>query len=238
MSKNQRPEQLSLAVSLRDDATFGNFLVEDGNRLLLEALYAFAKGEGDLNLLLWGREGSGLTHLLQSCVTQAERTKKLEIHYIPLKDMLGHSASEVLEGLDTLDLLCLDDIDCIAGNSHWERELFHLYNRLRDRGGRLLLASHNSPAGLKIELADLKSRVCGSVVYAVQTLSDEAKITALQLRAKNRGMDMSPEVANYIYLRSPRGNRDLFKTLDLLDEATLQEKRLLSIPFVKTILGF
>ena len=61
---------------------------------------------------------------------------------------------------------------------------------------------------------------------------------ALQLRAKGRGMEMSDEVAKFILSRAPRDTNDLFHLLDHLDDASLQQQRKLTIPFVKDVLSF
>jgi DnaA family protein len=44
------------------------------------------------------------------------------------------------------------------------------------------------------------------------------------------------EVANFIIQRVPRDMNALFNLLDRLDRASLQEKRKLTIPFVKQVL--
>jgi DnaA family protein len=233
--RSQTPVQLSLGVSLRDDATFANFYIAEGNEQAVHALREFGAGDGEGNLVLWGSRGAGLTHLLQACCHQAFE-KKINVQYLPLRDLVGYAPEDVCEGLDKMSLVCLDDIDQICGNRQWELALFHLFNRLRDAGHRLLVASHTSPPSLPLLLPDLKSRLLGGVVYHLRALNDSEKALALQLRAKGRGMEMSDEVARFILSRGPRDTNDLFHLLDHLDDASLQLQRKLTIPFVKEVL--
>ena len=230
-------EQLSLGVSLRDDATFENFFVGQGNALVVHALRQFSQSEGDQNLVLWGSNGSGLSHLLQACCHAAHQEHHV-IQYLPLASMIDYSPKDVCEGLDRLPLLCLDGIEAICGNYAWEQAIFHLFNRLRDAGNRLLMASHTSPAQLALVLPDLQSRLLGSVVYHLHPLDDEEKGKALQLRAKKRGMDMSEDVCRYILSRAPRDTSKLFALLNTLDAATLQHQRKLTIPFIKEVMAY
>lgn len=229
--------QLSLGVSLRDDATFHNFYIGKGNDLVVHALQQFSRAEGEQNIMLWGRAGAGLTHLLQaSC--HAAHQQKLDIQYLPMGEMASFAPKPVCEGLDQFPLVCIDDIEQICGNGQWEQTVFHLFNRLRDAGHRLLIASHSSPAALPMLLPDLKSRLLGSVIYQLHALDDSEKACALQMRAKARGMDMPEEVSRFILSRAVRDSGQIFALLDLLDRASLQHQRKLTIPFVKEVLGF
>jgi DnaA-homolog protein len=231
------PLQLSLGVSLKDDATFGNFYVADGNAQTLHALREFSACRGEGNLLLWGNRGAGLTHLLQACC-HAAHEQNISVQYLPLGDLVGYAPEDVCDGLDKVSLVCLDGVDEICGRQNWEQILFHLYNRLRDAGHRLLIASHTSPASLPLLLPDLKSRWLGSVIYHLHGLNDQQKAFALQLRAKVRGMEMPDEVAKYILSRAPRDTNDLFNLLNRLDDASLQWQRKLTVPFVREVLVF
>jgi DnaA-homolog protein len=227
--------QLSLGISLRDDATFENFYVGQENQLAIHALKQFSQSSGDQNIVVWGREGSGLTHLLQaSC--HAAFVARLDIQYLPLTDLVGYDPQQVCDGLDQFGLVCLDGFDAVCGNELWEQAIFHLFNRLRDRGHRLLIASHTSPSCLPLQLPDLLSRILGSVIYHLHALDDVEKSKALQLRAKVRGMEMSAEVSRYILSRAGREMTDLFALLNTLDSASLQHQRKLTIPFVKEVL--
>ncbi|MBX2858232.1 MAG: DnaA regulatory inactivator Hda [Cellvibrionaceae bacterium] len=230
------PIQLSLGVSLRDDRTFKNFYSADGvNQQVLSAIKGLAEGVND-NLIIWGRRGSGLTHLLQAACHDASNNA-FSIQYLPLHDMLGYAAEDVCDGLAHVDLVCIDGIDSICGNRQWERAVFNLFNDIRDAGNCLLFASHTSPPALPILLADLKSRLLSCTVYHVEKLSDDDKRVAMIKRAAARGMEMPQDVARFILNRACRDTSTLFELLDCLDDASLQKQRKLTIPFVKEVLG-
>jgi len=233
-----RPQQLSLGVSLHDEATFGNFFLppETSNRQAVAALQDQLSTGGEKLLYLWGAPGAGLTHLLQAACHCAYARKR-SAQYLPLKELAGFAPQSLLEGLESLDLLCLDSIDAVAGNPAWEEALFDLFNRVQEAGGHLLFSALQGPRELALGLADLQSRLEWCAVYHIAVLSDEEKQAALQMRARARGMEMGLDVAQYILSRAPRDMNDLFLLLDRLDERSLQEQRKLTIPFVKQILG-
>ena len=233
----EAPKQLSLGVSLREDTTFDNYWVMASNQLVVSALRRFARAEGDAILTLWGDAGCGATHLLQACCHEAS-TYRLAAQYLPLDQTLHYEPAAVLEGLEALEVVCLDGVDALVGQAAWEQQLFHLYNRMKDAGRYLLMAFARSPAALNWHLPDLKSRVLGAVVYHVTPLDDVALSQSLQARAAARGMHLAPEVADYLLTRGARDTHSVFAVLDQLDAASLEQQRRLTIPFVKRVLGW
>lgn len=233
------PQQLSLGVSLRDDATFANFYQspDAGNRQVAGLLQEFSSGDQrEQAIFLWGESGSGVTHLLQSVCQVAEGAGR-SFQYLPLADLIEGEPEVILDGLDDLDLVCIDDLHLIEGHANWQTALFHLYNRLRDSGHQLLLGARKPPHGLSLDLADLQSRLQWGLTFQLHPLSDADKLAALRQRSRLRGFNLPEDVAQYILHRAPRNTRALFACLEQLDRASLQAQRKITIPFVKQVLN-
>src|SRR5690606_31694421 len=145
------PRQLSLGVSLKDDATFTNFHAPAGgaNAQMVAAVRAQLQVGGERFIYLWGGSGVGLTHLLQASCHLAE-AQQLRVQYLPLKELVGFAPEALLDRLDQLDLVCLDGLDAVAGKRDWEQALFNLYNALREGEGRLLVAAETNPRELAL----------------------------------------------------------------------------------------
>jgi len=231
-----RPQQqLALNVQLRDDATWENFLCPDKVQALLKAVQEQLMPQGEPLIYLYGPADTGKSHLLQAACHIAGATPAL---YLPLSELLEYSPEEVLQGVETMGLVCLDDIHQVMGNEHWEQALFHFFNRAREQSCRLLVSAPCSPRELQLGLADLRSRLSWGVVYQLQSLNDEERKSVLRFRAERRGLRLSPEVASYISDRGPRTLASLLELLDKLDAASLVEQRALSIPFVRKALNW
>jgi len=227
-------KQLPLSVTFREDAVFDDFLPGDNAQTVGALRHALARLDDHL-LYLWGAPGSGLSHLLQAAVHELQ-TQGLEGVYLPLAECLEYG-TEALEGLDELDVVALDDIDLIIGRPEWEEAVFHLFNRLRDTGRVLMVTSHSSPLHQSIELPDLKSRLSWGLTFQVQPLSDEQKMDWLIWKARRRGLTLEPDVAAFLINRVARSMNVLVEAFDKLDQHSLAEKRRLTIPFVKSVLG-
>ena len=215
--------QLPLQIKLNDAATFANFYAA-GN----EELVSLLKQGTEPYIYIWSAEAAGKTHLLQSVCLASEK----QSIYLPLGEF-EQLSPEILDGLEQYNVICLDDINAIAGQLEWEEALFHLYNRVKEAGGHLRVAGTATVNQLSIKLPDLVSRLNWGPVFHLHSLTDEQKAKALKMRASLRGFDMSDEVANYLINHYPRDMHNLFAILDRLDEATLQAQRRLTIPFIK-----
>ncbi|MFP5344319.1 MAG: DnaA regulatory inactivator Hda [Gammaproteobacteria bacterium] len=222
--------QLPLQVTLNDNASFANFVAGENGEAL-----AAVQGDTQRVIYLWGTSASGKTHLLQaSCRKAAEQG--LQAAYLPLAQM-SELSTTVLDDLEQLALICLDDVQAVAGHAEWERALFHLYNRVRDSGARLLVAADTAPAALPITLPDLASRLSWGLVLQLRPLQDAGKLTALQQRARNRGIELPDEVGRFLLARFTRDLPGLLEFLQRLDLASLAAQRKLTIPLVRQLIN-
>lgn len=227
--------QLPLRIGFTRRARFANF-VTGANAALIEALSAWVAGRIPGGLFyLWGAPGSGRSHLL-AAAGDAVESAAAPFAYVPLAQA-GRLAPELLEGLESRGLVCVDDIDTVAGVSAWDEALFHLYNRLGNSGTRLLVSAACSPAKLRPGLADLKSRLASGLTYHLQPLDDEGKRALVRQQAAERGLELSPEAADYLLSRCPRDTRALVGLVERLDTAAMAAQRRLTIPFLRSQLG-
>jgi DnaA family protein len=224
---NKVPSQLTLSVRLRDDITFNNFFA-GSNMLAIQSLRSSLYP----TIFLWGGKGVGCSHLLQALCADLQPSTL----YLPLDEVISHG-TDVFHELENLKVVCLDNVEVIAGNIEWEEAFFHLFNRLRDSGTRLIMAAHAAPRELAIGLADLQSRLSSAVVFHIQALNDEEKAKVLTLRAHLRGLELTDEVSSFIVKRSARDMSSLLMLLEKLDQQSFSEKRKLTINFVKEVLG-
>lgn len=230
----QQPDQLTLGVSLDDNATFENFLVAARNEQAVATLAG--GGRSEQLLLIWGSTGCGLTHLLQAACHR-EAGRQHGSLYLPMREA-AELHPEILQGVNSLSLVCIDDVQHIAGNAQWETALFTAFNAIRDSHTQLILAAHSAPAALPIQLQDLHSRLQSCLVFHISELDDREKLQVLQLRARNRGMELSDSVGEFILQRAERNLAALMNILDQLDRVSLSQQRRLTIPLVKAALGW
>lgn len=227
--------QLALPLQLADHAVFASFL-PSGNEALVATLDDIARsptgGRKGHGCWFWGPAASGKTHLIQAvCEAAGDRSA-----YVPMS-MIAAAGPQVLDGLASREIVCIDDVDEVAGKGDWESALFNLYNQLTDVGGDLIVSASSAPRESAFSLSDLQSRFAKLPVFQLHELDDNECVLALQLRSRHRGLELPDDTAQYLLRRSRRDMASLYELLDTLDKEALRAKRRLTIPFVRDVIG-
>jgi len=235
----KKVSQLTLSVQLPDDETFASFQSES-NQMVVQQLTYFLDHMGDEykqvhSLYLFGLTGVGKSHLLHASCAYADTlgVTSLCLSFSELTQL----SVDVLDGLENIDLVCLDDIQLIAGNKKWQQGVFDLYNRMIEQNKCLIITGDQSVAQLNISLPDLVSRLSWGLTEQLKPLSDKEKSFALQYRAQQRGLTMSDEVASFLINRLSRDMTSLLAALEQLDQASIRDQRRITIPFIKDVLS-
>ena len=230
-------QQIPLAFNACDAATFDSFLATEANRLALQALQRLSNSGDEYSLsYLHGPAGSGCTHLLQAlCHRSNERGERA--HYLPLASLSGHPPEDILARLQGHAVVCIDDLDSVAGQWDWEVQLFNLLNRALLDAGTVAVAAARPPDAAGFRLPDLVSRLQQGLVLALREPDDDDKARVFAWRAQQRGMLVTPRVAQFVLTHSGRDLPGLMRLLDKIDAQSLNQQRRITVPFIRELLA-
>jgi DnaA family protein len=229
-------QQLSLAIKLDNQATFDNFYAPNGTPQHLAKM--LLQDEGKQYAYICGSTGTGLSHLLQAlCQKHSLRPGSGAAIYLPLKELRDYPAEQVLQGLESSDIVCLDDLEEVAGRKEWQEPLFNFFNLCNESGTRLIITAHTLPDLLEVVLNDLLSRLKSGISLQLVDYKDADLRRLLQHRASGLGLYLSDDVALFLLHRLPRNTHVLMESLEKLDAVSLREQRRLTLPFVKGVLA-
>ncbi len=221
--------QLPLGIELKPRVDFSGFIGTQNGEAVSRI-----KLNQDPFIYLWGERGCGKSHLLQAaCREQSDAGHPAA--YIPLGE-ISELAPGMLDGLEAMHLVCLDDLEQLAGKADWELALFNLFNQLRDKNAHLMVAADAPPGQLAIDLPDLASRLTWGPCYHLIALDDAGRMELLIRSAEQRGLKLTPEIALFLLHRLPRDIHSLVRLVEQLDYASLAAQRRLTIPFVRETL--
>lgn len=223
-------EQLPLSVQLRASASFEAYFA-GSNQAAVELLQRFAIEGAPGGVFVYGAPGTGKTHLLQATARSAQLAGR-RVAYLPLR-VLGDAAA--LDGLQNLERVCLDDVEALGGEA--ALPLLRLLDRLRAQGHGWLAAAQSPPERLPQLLVDLRTRLSAGTVIGLKPLDDAERLQLLQRNARQRGLELSADVARWLLTQLPRDSASLLSVLDRLDAASLQAQRRLTLPFVQRVLA-
>lgn len=224
-------KQIALDIGLPSQPMFSNYLAGP-NQPALSHLQLWAGGDlrSPVPCYLWGPGGSGKTHLLRAAA-QALRDRGARVGWLDATSM------EPPEFQDDWAAVFLDD--CHLYTAVQQQAAFVWFVRAlnpvdgRPRG--VLAAGSSPPADLRLR-EDLRTRLGWGHVFALQTLGDEQRRAVLRLQADARGLVLGDELIDFILSRFARDLTHLVQLLDRLDAYSLQTKRPITIPLVKSML--
>ena len=216
-------QQLLLELAPPPPPTLENFS-PGKNGAALKALKE-ALEDGERFVFLWGRSGSGKTHLLRAFAGAAAANGRAAYVQAANADWTdtGNLAAVAVDEVSRLD-----DTGQIA--------LFDLCNRMRGAGGLLAASGEAPPARLALR-ADLRSRLASGIVLQLHPLSDEDKAAALYAHAAGRGIALDAELVRYLLTHFDRDMGTQIAALDAVDRYSLQRKRPITRPLLKEALG-
>lgn len=120
---------------------------------------------------------------------------------------------------------------------HDEAAIFHAWNEAQASRRPLLIVADMPPPAWDIALPDLRSRLTATPHAAIQS-PDDAMMRALAARLlDHRGIDARADVIEWLAQRLERSYVAIVRATDLLDQALLERRGRLSIPFARDVLA-
>lgn len=227
-------QQILPGFTVRSDANFHNFYTSQTTELIKACLLDHLQIPKSSFIYLCGVEGVGKSHLLQaSCHWQIEQGKTAL--YLPLKELKQYAPEDILENSHQVDLICVDDIEQVVADKHWEEALFHLYNQRLVSQTPLIFSANKTVNELGVQLTDLKTRLAACLSFQMPVLTDAEKAELIQFRANLTGMELNDACVQFILHRSGRNIEDLIYVLERLDKETLSAGRKVTVPFIKQV---
>ncbi|MBI2036022.1 chromosomal replication initiator protein DnaA [Candidatus Microgenomates bacterium] len=191
------------------DYTFEKFAVSTTNQLAFAAASHVAKNPGNSYnpLFIYGGVGVGKTHLMQAAANKIMETRGSARLVLCAGEEFTNEIIEAIRTKSTpsfrhkfrkAELLCIDDVQFIAGKDAVQEEFFHTFNAVLKAGGQIVLTSDKPPAEiLKLE-ARLKSRLEGGLLVDIAPPDFELRTAIFLIKAKDRGIDFPLPLAKLI----------------------------------------
>lgn len=227
-------QQIPLPLAITARYSWDNFYI-GRNQELVNTLHAQPRATQGL-LYLWGESGVGKSHLLQAA-SQGASEQGAKVFFLDLGQALFYTP-DILADLNGFDMVCLDNIDAIAGQAEWELALFSLYNLIMEQDSTLIVTAARPATQTGIELPDLLSRLQQGLTFRIQPLDAADIKQAIDEQMQQYGFSGDYELVDYIANRTRRDMSALAENFSRLNEASLVEQRALSKPFIKKTLGW
>ncbi len=174
--------------------SFSTYIEGSSNALALRAGRSFAEdgAEGVSVLYIHGSFGFGKTHLLNAiahaCATRGKRTLLLGAEDFMRQFLGALGRRETLgfkEELRAADILLVDDLQHLCRSSATLSEFLHTLNAYADLRRKLVVAADRPPSQLENLGADVRSRLSGGIVTAIEKPDHATRVAILKARAED-----------------------------------------------------
>lgn len=239
LSYDREYKQIPLRIGYGEyEGTFESFYVTDSNRISYNYLKEALSGDLESSqhfIYLYGPKNGGKSHLLTASIKVAQDHGYSTIA-MDLANYIDSAPVSILQGAEDCDVICLDNIDSVAGIHDWEAEIFNLYNRWHaNKKGIFIVVASSFPTMAKFRKNDLITRLGSGVTLSIHPVSIADLPKLLIQRENNRGTDLSKDLADIIVNRL--GNvGECIEAVDLIDSlAASLKKRVITKTFVEQI---
>ncbi len=222
-----------------DEETLESFFVADNNKIAYKCITNILSSDLTQSrnfVYLYGMRGTGKSHLLKA-VTRSSQKNGLASIYLNLGDWLDYNPVSFLAEVETFQVICLDNIDIIAGNSDWETELFSLYNRWISKGeGLFIVTSHNLPSEGGFLKNELVTRLQSGITLGIKELTYESMEDILIYREELRGGVLPRNLAKEI-VHKLKDMPNCLDALQKIDTLALEAKKRINRRLVCEVLN-
>ncbi|HSP86922.1 MAG TPA: chromosomal replication initiator protein DnaA [Ignavibacteriaceae bacterium] len=221
---NKVPEKIkqkSFESHLNPRYTFENFIKGEGNQLARAAAMAISENPGGTSfnpLFVYGGVGLGKTHLIQAVGNKIlEVNNEKKVIYLSsdtftvdfVESIQSNKINEFSGFYRGMDVLIIDDIQFLIGKEKTQDLFFHIFNTLHQSGKQIILSSDKPPKDLKGLDGRLISRFQWGLSADIQPPELETRIAILKRKVHDFGMNISPNILEYIATNITSNIREL-----------------------------
>ena len=245
-----QPTILEWNPNLNSRYSFDNFFEGMSNKLARSVGEAVAADPGRTTfnpLFIYGVSGVGKTHLCHAIGRRiVERFPQKKVLYssahlfqVQYTDAIRHNTSnDFINFYQSVDVLILDDIHEFVGKASTQHSYFQIFNHLHLLGEKqLILTSDKSPVELEGLEERLLTRLKWGMTAELMKPDIELRRRILSNKIKHDGVNISPEVVNFIAENATEHVRDLEGIVTSLVANSLVYNREVDIELARRVIG-
>jgi len=217
------PTAQTCSPRFNPDYVFDSFIVGSCNRLAYAAAQGIAQNPGHIYnpLYIYGGVGLGKTHLLHAighlalarhiqviCVSAEHFTNDF------VKAVRERKTDEFNSKYRNIGMLLIDDIQFIGGKIQTEESFFHTFNALHNANRQIVITSDQPPKSIPLLDKRLRSRFEWGLIADIQPPDIETRLSILQAKAKQREVNITLDVLEFIAQQIKQNIRELEGSLN------------------------
>jgi len=209
--------------TFKSNYVFDSFVVGNCNHFAYAAAQGVAQSPGHSYnpLFIYGGVGLGKTHLLHA-IGQFATANQITVICVSAEQFTNEFVNAIRERKTddfrnkyrSADMLLIDDIHFISGKEQTEESFFHIFNELHNANRQIVLTSDQPPKSMTTLTERLRSRFEWGLIVDIQPPSFETRLAILQAKVKQRGLEATLEILEFIARQTLRNIRELEGSLN------------------------
>lgn len=204
-------------------------------------------------LYIFGRSGSGKTHLLMAAAHAYKAVGK-QVIYVRSETFTEHVVNAIRTGemqifrktYRHVDALLIDDIEVFGRKGATQEELFHTFNTLHTEGKQIIITGNAPPQELKWIEPRLISRFEWGIVVPLQSLGKEELKAILLKKAENASFALDENLIEFFLDSFGNNTKSLVRAFEALilrthlshyQKPALAAQGPLPLPIIKQLLA-
>ena len=223
----ERPEQKILGLTVRSPSVDSCWISTADTSFVESFAGSISAGE---SAWIHGSHGVGKTALVSRLETQNCWS------YYDCSEISSTDTPYFFDAMAEIDTLILDHVDYWLLDREIESAIFSWWKR---REGGLCLVSRSSPRLPDMfALPDLRSRAISGLIFELSGFDDGQCDQLFRCQVRERGLILTDEVIRFLTPRLPRNPKRIVQLIEYIDQASLKEKRRITIPWLTKLLDW
>jgi len=217
------PATETCSPRFKSNYVFDSFIVGSCNRFAYTATQGVAQNPGHSYnpLFIYGGVGLGKTHLLHAighvalasniqviCVSAEQFTNEF------INAIREKKTNEFRNKYRSIGMLLIDDIHFISGKEQTEESFFHTFNELHNANRQIVITSDQPPKSIPLLDKRLRSRFEWGLIVDIQPPDFETRLAILQAKARQRAVNVTLDVLEFIAQQNQQNIRALEGSLN------------------------
>ena len=234
---DQSSKQLLLNFPAHPEFNFSNFVVSIGSRLAFDAAMNFCSVNHTLyqSLFIFGQKNLGKTHLLLSIGNHVAE-KGAKALYIQGTDFLNKVGASTQTQLMNVDYFLLDDIEELTASKLAQEKLYHIYNTIIEKGGKVAFTSRSSPEKIENAESYLTSRFQSGMLTEIKPIDDDTTAKIIKKLALDINLILTENIIHFLLSRIPRDFSSIKDAVLALNRESYLQKKKVTLSLVKKTL--
>ena len=234
---DQSSKQLLINFPARPEFNFSNFVISEGSRFSFDSAINFCSDSHTLyqSLFIFGQKNLGKTHLLLSIGNQVAE-KGAKALYMQGMDFLKKVGESIQTQLSDVDYFLLDDVEDLTSSKLAQEKLYHIYNTIIEKGGKVAFTSYSSPE--KIEGAEnyLTSRLQWGMLAEIKPIDDDTTAKIIHKLAQDINLTLPENIIRFLLSRIPRDFISIQDAVSTLNQESYSQKKKVTLSLAKKAL--